>query len=1424
MLISVASERSKKFRSVGNFINDVNSKVTGIQKVLPTSANGIGDSAVGTDSITGNSITNELVATQSITADKLDLSSSTSANGIQRVPAPLNSIEYWTPVLRGSVATHTEPYFGDIEIRNVSVSSEGLTLSPERLAPFPILTYELAPSGVITITTDGDHGYEVGDVIHINALGSPFDGEWVVTSLPSTSSMCYYLGQFSQAEVYFKVGERVGGSVKMGPTFTQQIVGHSCIDGVITLSLRDASEGIVDDFAGHGIVVGSIINVSGLGSPYDGLQIVTDVPTDKPTILRYGLIGDEISVANTAITLSSAIGDGTNVSYTLGPDGTDSDSPVDFKVSDQVKVDGFATTGYNISGPISQVGTNSFSVPSTFVSGDGSTEVTAGAPSVIFAHVKVDAEARVFLTGKNNVPTSRVVTVSWMSDNRPLNMYLCYWLASKSGVNTPPRLVLVDHKVSDSISKLPGTNNYYWEVPEEASHYALLAEVLPGSDPVLLKECYVFESVGDQDKKAEHITAISVANNIATVYTASTHSYSVGESVVMYGTQAADLLSVYRISNVISDGTNVTYTSNNSYTAGQLVDIVNTTETNTVLNGVSAFDMTGAIVAFANATHFKITSPITSTYINGGVTYLSHTPLEEYKFIISSVASDATYFTVTTTGLPNTNGNVSLSGTVLGGQDKHQTTTVAPSGFVITGADGSQTVNLTEDYNDNYLAITTSDNQSAVNMSNDGKVTIGSDFSASGDITTSAGNVEAINSSFSGAVTSNVVTTNTINSTTVNTSSITSDIITANTFSTNALTATSLTVAGTNLIPTVIGTFANANYNGSTSYTGAYFDRLARGVIYQSYWNIPTINVPTSTTYFGLAYGTVTLEENRAYQIFVDTSGIKYSPNTNVNLDLLMSDQPIALGAPDILIRMSQSLRANAAAYTILNQNFADMSGYFQTLPKTGSTFTNSVTTNLTSATISSWSKSTGSPVVTVTLSNTTPLTYYLKTGDYVAISNIVSVNASESLLYNGTFQITKTSSNTFTYSSGSSALSTSNSAGNVALVEPQMVNTNASFTEFTIAVATPNTVTYPMRNYFVPGQKVSVSGFSGGNTNFNVSDAFVTTSNAVSFTVSSTAVGLNTSACVNATVLWTSNQLQVNKTVLPSKTPLYWILRLRHDTSTTANVAFTTIGNPQGAVIVTDLGQSKTLSYAAPNIASGTEWTSAYAFPPGLLAGSGIYTPPTTNANVTATVTNVVTTNVVTVSASSSAYYDNYGKGDSGTTDPYTNQQSLYQGNPGTASGTKKSQVLFSSYTLPVPTAPNANVTISNTTVTKVEVYLRNRHSYLSGGLTTKIGISTATSLGSSAITTTEVTAGPTPTSTTFTKGQGKWVALGSGTYTYANTATLRSILISLTDQNPITYDSTSSNYGYFDGKLQSDPPKLRITYTYTTSTTTYS
>ena len=191
---------------------------------------------------------------------------------------------------------------------------------------------------------------------------------------------------------------------------------------------------------------------------------------------------------------------------------------------------------------------------------------------------------------------------------------------------------------------------------------------------------------------------------------------------------------------------------------------------------------------------------------------------------------------------------------------------------------------------------------------------------------------------------------------------------------------------------------------------------------------------------------------------------------------------------------------------------------------------------------------------------------------------------------------------------------------------------------------------------------------------------------------------------------------------------------------------------------------------------------------------------------------TTTVTANAVATSLDS-AYYDNGGIGDAGTSDPYANEDSIYQGNPGTSSGTKKSHVTFPSVQTVVGATAYA---YANFTVTKIEVYLKNRHSYLSGGLSAKIGFTTDTTVGATLATADN---GYTPISSSFTKGQGKYVTLSTAMRTQIASAGTSAwgILLGLIDDNPDTYDGTLSNYGYFDGDNQSDPPKVRVTYTYT-------
>jgi hypothetical protein len=118
--------------------------------------------------------------------------------------------------------------------------------------------------------------------------------------------------------------------------------------------------------------------------------------------------------------------------------------------------------------------------------------------------------------------------------------------------------------------------------------------------------------------------------------------------------------------------------------------------------------------------------------------------------------------------------------------------------------------------------------------------------------------------------------------------------------------------------------------------------------------------------------------------------------------------------------------------------------------------------------------------------------------------------------------------------------------------------------------------------------------------------------------------------------------------------------------------------------------------------------------------------------------------------------------------------------------------------------------------TITKLEVYLRNRHSYNSSGLTAYLAAHAATTLGDSVPV---ALPAPPATTSTFTKGQGKWVDLPSSWYpSFTSGGTGRGILIGTTneDSDPNDYYNAIDNYGYFDGVNLDDAPKLRVTYRY--------
>jgi hypothetical protein len=270
--------------------------------------------------------------------------------------------------------------------------------------------------------------------------------------------------------------------------------------------------------------------------------------------------------------------------------------------------------------------------------------------------------------------------------------------------------------------------------------------------------------------------------------------------------------------------------------------------------------------------------------------------------------------------------------------------------------------------------------------------------------------------------------------------------------------------------------------------------------------------------------------------------------------------------------------------------------------------------------------------------------------------------------------------------------------------------------------------------------------------------------------------------------------------TTILALSEVFWMLRLEYAAAAHTNAILQDSGHKdsQMGVTIYDMGPAYTNSIGV--MTNAQSWPSSGTFASG---------------NVTSNVVTVTETAIA--NSTSSAYFDNFGIGDGGTSDPYANQNSLYQGNPGTSSGTKKSQVAFESITAVIPDYAT-KLASQNLTITKMEVYLKNRHSYNSGGLTTYIGCSTDSNARNSSNAPAPITAA-VQTTTTFTKGQGKWVTLSNTMRDNFGNGTARSILISLKTASSNTYDATNANYGYFDGDLQSLPPQLRVSYTYTTT-----
>jgi hypothetical protein len=144
-----------------------------------------------------------------------------------------------------------------------SATSNTFSYRRVRSTQKPVITKSLT-ANVATLTTSEPHGYVVGESVVISGVDSTFNGTYVITQLPSTTT-------FSYAKVFpnnISAITVLSGIVRSG---SRVIKSRQLIGNVATITTVNA----------HGVLLGEEVIISGLDDTFNGTYAVTSIPTNN---------------------------------------------------------------------------------------------------------------------------------------------------------------------------------------------------------------------------------------------------------------------------------------------------------------------------------------------------------------------------------------------------------------------------------------------------------------------------------------------------------------------------------------------------------------------------------------------------------------------------------------------------------------------------------------------------------------------------------------------------------------------------------------------------------------------------------------------------------------------------------------------------------------------------------------------------------------------------------------------------------------------------------------------------------------------------------------------------------------------------------------------------------------------------------------
>lgn len=459
-------------------------------------------------------------------------------------------------------------------------------------------------SDIATLTTRAAHNFVVGDLVTVAGVGDPFDGDYTISSTPTSTTFTYERLP-AVSEIY-------------------QVVYKSLASGVATLETS----------TDHGLEIGDSITVVEVDSVFNGTYTVTDTPDDrKVQFLRGRVPTATVSGARLVSNIATLT----------------TNAPHGFIRGENVTVSGVDPVNYNGSFVITDVSSDgrqfSYAKSRTGARGVSAISMTAlvATATTSAAHGFVVGE-RVQISGTSasldgQYVISAVPTDTTFRYERPRSSRVAVTVKSANGT-TATLTTAAEHGLSVNdrvvVTGVDATFNGTYTITQVPSSTAFSYAKTATVAPTAVAEGYATPS---------RVTVLSktLIGNVATLGTSASHGFLVGETVTVTGVDAT-FNGSYIITAATEKSLSYTKTAANISTTQTLFAITTRDITNNVasLTASSAHGYTVGTVIYVNKVNGINDGAYTLTAVDGTKMSFAYTAAN----LASGNAGDGAYVSV----------------------------------------------------------------------------------------------------------------------------------------------------------------------------------------------------------------------------------------------------------------------------------------------------------------------------------------------------------------------------------------------------------------------------------------------------------------------------------------------------------------------------------------------------------------------------------------------------------------------------------------------------------------------------------------------------------------------------------------------------------------------------------------------------------